>query len=74
MTSEAKIPAHIIAQYGSAHAFRAEKRRQVDAVLRRLSDAMCGCAFLPGGSGRLRAADDVIKEQRRDMQVWRWGP
>ena len=53
--------------------FKAQKRRELRAILRAIGTAELACAHLPGGSDRITNAKRNIMEQIDLCSVKRWG-
>lgn len=68
-----EIPEHIIKQYGSAHAFRAKKRKIVKELQRLMEELRLGAAFLPNGPRGVSSIDYELEMLRRELSVKNWG-
>lgn len=68
-----RIPKHVVAVYGSAHAFRAEKRKQVRAAIKAVDALRMGCAFFPCTERPVEAAALALENIRRSLTVKEWG-
>ena len=53
--------------------FKAQKRRELRAILRAINTAALACAHLPGGSDPINNAERNIREQIDLCSVKRWG-
>lgn len=68
-----KIPPHIITEYGSARAFRSEKRKLVKEVQRVFEELRRGCAFFPNGARGIDAIHYEMEILKRELSVKNWG-
>lgn len=67
------VPKFIAEIYGSAHKFRANKRRLVRQMLKLNSELRRGCAYFPMGEGpvqRIQMDLEILKDR---LQTRRWG-
>ena len=71
--SRPHFPQHIRRQYGSSRAFKAQKRRDLQALRRALDDFSVGCTYVPGGSEQM----DVMRKTwcilYNNMREKKWG-
>ena len=68
-----RVPRHLVQLYGSATAFRREKRRQIRDVERALSNLMLGCSYLPTGSKPVEVMRTACAEVKKALRVQEWG-
>lgn len=68
-----EIPDHIIERYGTARAFRAEKRKIVKELRRLMDELRLGAAFLPNGPRGVANIDYELEILRRELSVKNWG-
>ena len=68
-----KVPPHIVKVYGSPHAFRSEKRKQLRQLKRLLWDLRGGCAYFPSGAGPIDTMQSQLDFLLKDLSVKSWG-
>ena len=68
-----RIPKFIAEDYGSSHAFRANKRFLVSKMLKDLSELRRGAAYFPTGSTPINEMQKQLDLLRVELSTRKWG-
>lgn len=67
------VPKFVADQYGSARAFKENKRALIRQIRKDISELRRGCAFFPVGSKDVDAMADAADKVMADISVKNWG-
>lgn len=67
------VPKFITEMYGSAHAFRKNKRDLVKQMLKLCGELRRGCAYFPMGEGPVQRIDTDLRLLQERLSTRRWG-
>jgi len=68
-----RVPQHVREDRGSAHAFRMQARALVRRLNKLTGELRYGCAFFPGGPGRVQTIQRNIEGLKYDLSAKNWG-